>query len=202
MKELLSHISTIGKELDSNLIYQILLIAIFFGIEIGEVKEVEILGSTIDTDTIRLLAPFVFFILLSRYAINTLAFINTAEQIDNFNYAENKELWIYRPRCIHLPLLLMDHNESEIKSTINPVLVFVIYMIAGINMGIAAYSITKVPWKPVGFIYILLYGIILYELVLQVRKRKDSKRHRATGFSILVFCLISFLVLQFVVSKI
>ena len=197
LKDLFRHISEIGKELDSSLVYQIILIAIFFGIELGGVEEVSILGTTLKTDTIKLLAPFVFFVLLSKYAINTLAFINTAEQIDLSNYEKDKDLWIYRPRCIHLPLLLLGNPETELKSKINSVLVFITYMIAGINMGIAAYSITKVSVNMLIYVYIILYGIIILELVFQVGKRIESIRHRTAGLSILIFGLISFLTLQF-----
>ena len=85
LKELFNYLDTIGKKLDRNIILQVLFITIFVTYQLGNTNNIVIFGVIIDGSTIEQGLPFAYFILLTTYAINAIAFVNTSELIDKSN---------------------------------------------------------------------------------------------------------------------
>ena len=185
--------------LESSFKYQIITIAIFVSYLMGDIKKgVKIFDIEFNVDFFILVFPAVLLYLVSRMAYLTMLFIEFSELFFSYlndelkNLEQHKYYRAFRPQTIFISVVLTRNSleNDETRKGFHYILASVIYMLPGISLALAFYSIFRIPIAWVSGIllplFLLIYIGMFYEYYWGTYTRQYRYVLYATSVSMVV----------------
>ena len=198
IEKLVEQTNETGKSMESNIKYQLITIALFFGYitKAYSANEIKILGAEIPFSVLELVCPIILLYLLAKIGVLTISFIDSGvvyfKEVEENNYSR-----AFRPRSIFVSILLSKYGLDDQGKSFHTIFTSILYVIPGINLGLTFFAIWNYQAGVFRFMFFILALVIIIGVTYDFWVGKSSKDYKLIPVTYLVMMIIVFCSLIF-----